>query len=77
LRRKPDGGVVRVFELAPPPVETRLIHAESEAELIAGIERGSDDIGPGLANVLNAVSRIAPRLIGRKMTRMTKPGRGR
>jgi uncharacterized oxidoreductase len=79
---------VRVFEIAPPPVETRLMRTEFEAELkgskgmtvealasraIAGIERGHDEIRPGLANVLKAMSRIAPEFMFRQMTRMMKP----
>ena len=82
-----DSGV-RVFEIAPPPVETRLMRAEFEAELkgsrgmaaealarraIAGIERGHDEIRPGLANVLKAMSRAAPEFMFRQMTRMMKP----
>jgi uncharacterized oxidoreductase len=82
-----DSGV-RVFEIAPPPVETRLMRTGFEAELkgakgmavealasqaIAGIERGRDEIRPGLANVLKAMSRIAPEFMFRQMTRMMKP----
>ena len=82
-----DSGV-RVFEIAPPPVETRLMRTEFEAELkgskgmsvealasqaIAGIERGRDEIRPGLANVLKAMSRIAPEFMFRQMNRMMKP----
>jgi uncharacterized oxidoreductase len=88
LRVQLAGSGVRVFELAPPPVETRLMRAEFEAELqgtqgmavealarraIAGIERGHDEIRPGLANVLKTMSRIAPELMFRQMTRMMKP----
>jgi uncharacterized oxidoreductase len=84
-----DSGV-QVFELAPPPVETRLMRAEFEAELkgsrgmtvellarraIAGIERDNDEIRPGLANMLKAMSRIAPEFIFRQMARMMKPAR--
>jgi uncharacterized oxidoreductase len=91
LRVQLAGSGVRVFELAPPPVETRLMRAEFEAELkgskgmavealaraaIAGIERGRDEIRPGLANVLNAMSRLAPQFMFRQMTRMMKPAKG-
>jgi uncharacterized oxidoreductase len=77
-----------VFELAPPPVETRLMRAEFEAETkgtrgmpvealarhaIAGIERGRQEILPGLASVLKAMSRLAPEFMFRVMTRMMKP----
>jgi uncharacterized oxidoreductase len=88
LRVQLAGSGVQVFELAPPPVETRLMRAEFEAELkgskgmdvaalaraaIRGIERGHDEIRPGLANVLKAMSRIAPQFMFRQMTRMMKP----
>ena len=90
LRVQLAGSGVRVFEVAPPPVETRLMHAEFEAELkgskgmtvealahaeIVGIERGREEIRPGLANMLNAMSRIAPQFMFRQMTRMMKPAR--
>ncbi len=91
LRVQLAGSGVQVFELAPPPVETRLMRGEFEAELkqskgmaaedlvraaIIGIERGREEIRPGLANVLNAMSRIAPQFMFRQMTRMMKPARG-
>jgi uncharacterized oxidoreductase len=90
LRVQLAGSGVQVFELAPPPVETRLMRAEFEAELkqskgmsaealarvaIAGIERGRDEIRPGLANVLKAMSRIAPEFMFRQMTNMMKPAK--
>ncbi len=88
LRVQLAGSGVKVFEIAPPPVETRLMHDEFEAELkgsrgmpvqvlarlaIAGIERGREEIRPGLANVLDAMSRIAPGFMFRQMNRMMKP----
>ena len=88
LRVQLDGSGVQVFELAPPAIETRLLRAEFEAELkssramapedlvrqaIAGIERGQQEIRPGLANVLKAMSRIAPEFMFRQMTKMMKP----
>jgi uncharacterized oxidoreductase len=90
LRVQLAGSGVHVFELAPPPVETRLMRSEFEAELkgtrgmavdslvrraIAGIEQGHDEIRPGLANVLKGMSRIAPELMFRQLTRMMKPER--
>ena len=81
---------VQVFELAPPAVETPLLRAEFEAEMkgnqgmhvealvryaIAKIEQGQEEIRPGLANVLQAMSRIAPQFMFRQMTRMMKPGK--
>ena len=88
LRVQLAGSGVQVFELAPPPVETRLMRSEFEAELkgsrgmavdslarraIAGIEHGHNEIRPGLANVLKGMSRIAPEFMFRQLTRMMKP----
>ena len=88
LRVQLAGGPVRVFEIAPPPVETRLMRAEFEAELkgskgmpaealaraaIAGIERGRSEIRPGLAAALGAMSRIAPEFMFGQMNRMMRP----
>lgn len=81
---------IQVIELAPPPVETRLMRGEFEAETkgsrgmsaealarsaIVGIERGRTEILPGLARLLKAMSRIAPEFMFRVMTRMMKPAR--
>ncbi len=88
LRVQLAGTGVQVFEIAPPPVETALMRAEFEAELkgstgmaveelaraaIAGVERGRGEIRPGLANVLKAMSRIAPEFMFRQMNRMMTP----
>ncbi len=88
LRVQLAGSGVQVFEVAPPPVETRLMRAEFEAETkgsrgmsvealaaraIAGIERGRQEILPGLAGVLKAMSRIAPEFMFAQLTRMMKP----
>jgi uncharacterized oxidoreductase len=90
LRVQLAGTGVRVVELAPPPVETRLMRAEFAAETkgtsgmsvetlarqaIAGIEGGRAEILPGLARVLKAMSRIAPEFMFRVMTRMMKPAK--
>jgi uncharacterized oxidoreductase len=42
---------------------------------IAGIEAGKLEIRPGLANVLKAMSRIAPQLMLNQMEKMAKPSR--
>lgn len=88
LRVQLDGANVTVVELAPPPVETPLFRGEFEEETrgqqamdvetlarraIVGIEAGKLEIRPGLANVLKAMSRIAPRLMFNRMARMTEP----
>ncbi len=88
LRVQLAGSAVKVFEIAPPPVETRLMRGEFEANLkgsrgmapellarqaIAGIERGRAEIRPGLANVLKAMSRLAPEFMFGQMNRMMTP----
>jgi uncharacterized oxidoreductase len=42
---------------------------------ISGIEAGKLEIRPGLANVLMAMSRIAPQLMLKQMAKMVKPKR--
>ena len=91
LRVQLAGSGVQVFEIAPPPVETALMRGEFEANLngskgmstealaraaIAGIERGRGEVRPGLANVLKAMSRIAPEFMFRQMNRMMTPKPG-
>jgi uncharacterized oxidoreductase len=85
LRLQLRGTNVAVVELAPPGVETPLLRGEFTAEdlggvkgmdvkvlvdrAIAGIERGRDEIRPGLSTMLWWMSRIAPRLIARQLGR--------
>lgn len=79
---------VTVVELAPPGVETPLFRAEFAEEMkrqkgmpvdvlakkaIAGIEAGKSEIRPGLSNVLNLLSRLAPQLPFGQMAKMYKP----
>jgi uncharacterized oxidoreductase len=45
-------------------------------QAIAGIEAGKLEIRPGLSNVLNAMSRIAPRFMLRQMDKATQPKAG-
>ncbi len=88
LRVQLDGSTVTVVELAPPATETPLFRGEFAEEMngqkamqasalarqaIAGIEAGRLEIRPGLANVLKAMSRIAPRFMLRQMAKMSKP----
>ncbi len=88
LRLQLAGTGVTVVELAPPGVETPLFRTEFAEELkgqkamapqdlvaraIAGIEAGKTEIRPGLANVLKAMSRLAPGLILGQMAKMSKP----
>ncbi len=88
LRVQLRGTGVTVVELAPPGVETKLFRGEFAEETrgqkamsvevltrhaIAGIEAGRLEIQPGLANVLKAMSRIAPGLMLRQMARMANP----
>ena len=88
LRVQLQGTGVTVVELAPPGVETPLFRGEFAAETqgqkamdptelvrraIAGIEAGKLEIRPGLANILNAMSRIAPRFM---LSQMSEPKDG-
>jgi uncharacterized oxidoreductase len=76
-----------VVELAPPAVETPLLRGEFSEEIkeqkgmdvnvlarraIAGIEVGTLEIRPGLANVLKVMSRTAPKFMLRKMAKMAQ-----
>ena len=84
-----EGTGVTVVELAPPAVETphRGEFAEEMKEqkgmdvkvlarhAISGIETGKLEIRPSLANVLMAMSRIAPRFMLKQMAKMAKPKR--
>jgi uncharacterized oxidoreductase len=87
LRIQLQGTGVTVVELAPPGVETPLFRGEFANETrgqkpmsvevlakraIAGIEAGKLEIRPGLANVLKAMSRIAPQFMLKQMASMTK-----
>lgn len=88
LRVQLKGTGVTVVELAPPGVETPLFRAEfAEAmrgqkgmrvdvlakKAIVGIEGGKTEIRPGLSNVLNLLSRLAPQLPFSQMAKMYKP----
>ena len=79
---------VTVVELAPPGVETPLFRTEFAEQLkgqkampvdtlvkkaIAGIEAGKTEIRPGLSNVLNTLSRLAPQLPFSQMAKLYKP----
>ncbi len=88
LRVQLQGTGVTVVELAPPGVETPLFRGEFAEQTrgqkpmsvqllarraIAGIEGGKLEIRPGLANVLNAMSRVAPQFMLMQMAKMAKP----
>jgi uncharacterized oxidoreductase len=87
LRAQLAGSNVTVVELAPPGVETPLFRGEFEELMkgqtgmdvgvlvqraIVGIEAGRLEIRPGLSNVLKIMSRLAPGIIFRQMTTMSK-----
>ena len=87
LRIQLEGTNVRVIELAPPGVETPLLrgafvaasHAHQGMDVqslariaIAAIEEGKLEIRPGLSNLLKIMSRLAPQLTLRQMTKMSK-----
>jgi uncharacterized oxidoreductase len=88
LRIQLRGTGVTIVELAPPGVETPLFRGEFAEETrnqkampvatlvqhaISGIESGALEIRPGLANVLKAMSRIAPNFMLNQLAKMTKP----
>jgi uncharacterized oxidoreductase len=74
---------VRVFELAPPGTETPLFYGDFTAEdiggvkpmnvetlvqhAIKGIRNDTFEIRPGLSNVLELMSRVAPRFIVKQL----------
>jgi uncharacterized oxidoreductase len=85
-----EGTGVTVVELAPPAVETPLLRGEFAEEMkeqkgmdakvlarhaISGIEKGKLEIRPGLADVLMAMSRIAPKFMLKQRAKMGKPKR--
>lgn len=88
LRVQLAGSSVSVIELAPPGTETPLFRnviaeetknmktmdvAVLARQAIAGIEAGKREIRPGLSNVLNIMSRIAPQFTLNQIVRMSKP----
>jgi uncharacterized oxidoreductase len=88
LRVQLEGTSITVVELFPPAVEIPLFRGEFAAEMknqkgmaasdlvrhaIAGIEAGKLENRPGLSNVLNAMSRIAPQFMLRQLTKMATP----
>ena len=88
LRVQLKGDSVAVVELAPPGTETPLLRREFEAEMkgqkgmdvtalvskaIGGIEAGNAEIRPGLSNVLQMMSRVAPHFMLKQMAKMTEP----
>lgn len=87
LRVQLAGSGVTVVELAPPPVETPLLRAEFAEEMkgqngmtpeklvgraIKGIQAGKTEIRPGIANVLRAMSRIAPNFMLRQLAKTVR-----
>ena len=88
LREQLGGTGVTVVEVAPPPVETKLMRGEFEEETrgqrgmdpvvlvrrtLAGIEAGRLEIRPGPSNMLAAMSRIAPKFGFRLVANAAKP----
>lgn len=88
LRVQLAGSGIRVVELAPPGTETPLFRGEFEQEMqgqkgmdvkllvekaIRGIEADKAEIRPGLANVLRAMSRLAPQFMFSQLTKMSRP----
>ena len=88
LRVQMEGTGVTVVEVAPPAAETPLLRGEFAEEMkeqkgmdvkvlarhaISAIEADKLEMRPGLANVLMAMSRIAPGFMLKQMAKMTKP----
>ena len=87
LRVQMEHAGVTVVEVIPPGVETPLFRNEAfEREMkvpkgmdvtvfakkaIAGIEAGRPEVRPGLANVLNILSRVAPGFALKQFAKMT------
>ena len=86
LRVQLAGSGVTTVELAPPGTETPLFRGEFSRELkgqkgmdvavlveraVTGIEAGKLEIRPGLANVLKAMSRIAPDFMLKQLAKMS------
>lgn len=86
LKRVKRSGVT-VVELAPPSTETPLLRAEFAEEMknekdmdpvlmvqqcIGQIEAGQLEICPGLSKVLKVASRVAPGLIFKQMTKLSR-----
>ena len=87
LRVQLEGSGVTVVELAPPGTETPLFRGEFEREMkgekamdpnvlaqraILGIEAGKLEIRPGVATVLNIMSRVAPGFMLKQMTKLSR-----
>ena len=86
LRVQLAGTGITVVELAPPGTETPLFRGEFGRELqgqrgmdvavlveraISGVEAGRLEIRPGLANILKAMSRIAPNFMLGQLAKMS------
>lgn len=79
---------IAVVEIAPPPVETPLFRAEFANEMadekamdpaalaskaLSAIEAGTQEVRPGVANLLKILSRVAPGFIFRQMVKLGRP----
>ncbi|MGH8156867.1 MAG: SDR family oxidoreductase [Rhodanobacter sp.] len=88
VQLRSTGASVKVVELAPPGTETPLFRDEFEAELVGQkgmdvellvrkaikcIESGSDEVRPGLSNVLELMSRLMPELMLGQLAKSFRP----
>lgn len=86
LRAQLEGTSVRVVELLPPVTDTPMAHGVATpiapmppervaAALLRGLERGHDEVAPGVSSALRSFSRLAPSLTFRLLNRTPAGGR--
>lgn len=86
LRAQLAGTSVRVVELLPPVTDTPMAHGVETplapmppervaAALLRGLERGRDEVAPGVSSALRWSARLAPSLTFRLLNRTSTLGR--
>ena len=86
LRAQLEGTSVRVVELLPPVTDTPMAQGVATpiapmppervaAALLRGLERGHDEVAPGVSSALRSFSRLAPSLTFRLLNRTPAGGR--
>ncbi len=92
LRKQLADTKISVFELAPPAVDTPLLHGAFQssvqsipamaveklvASAISGIQSGNLEICPGQSKLMKVLAPLAPGLVGAWMNKITRPNPGR